>query len=224
MEPLTNFLTEVRQAYKDDHFASKWINKQNRHEPLTYNNATYVPQALLPKLISNYHDNPKYGHPGVTRTLDLITREWSSPRMRTEIETYIKNCPPCQQNRASNHAKYGYLQKIRLPEFLWGSVTMDFITKLPSLMEPSTKEIYDAIMVVVDRHTKYMTFIPFNETYNAEQLGYIFLDKVVRIRGFPREIISDRDKLFTSAYWRTLNGEMGVKVKLSTAYHLQTDG
>jgi len=224
MEPLKDFLTDVKAAYKHDHLANEWINKQNRHEPLQYNNATYVPEALLPKLISDYHDNPKYGHPGITRTMDLVTRHWSSPKMRTEIEKYIKECPSCQQNRATNHAQYGYLQKIRLPEFPWGSITMDFIVKLPPSLEPSTKEIYDAIMVVVDRHTKYMTFIPFNETYNAEQLGYVFLDKVVRIRGFPQEIISDRDKLFTSAYWKTLNGQLGVKVKLSSAYHPQTDG
>ena len=101
---------------------------------------------------------------------------------------------------------------------------MDFITKLPPSLELSTKEVYNSIMVVVDRHTKYMTFIPFNETYDAAQLGYIFLDKIIRVRGFPQEIISDRDKLFTSAYWKTITGQLGVKTKLSTAYHPETDG
>ena len=61
-------------------------------------------------------------------------------------------------------------------------------------------------MVVVNKHTKYMIFIPFNETYDAAKLGYIFLDKIIRIRGFPQEIISDRDKLFTSAYWKIITG------------------
>ena len=100
---------------------------------------------------------------------------------------------------------------------------MDFIIKLPPSMDPTTKEVYDSIIVVVNRHTKYSTIIPFKEEYNTVQLAYLFLDKVVKIRGFPEEIISDRDKLFTSAYWKTIIGELGVKVKLSTAYYPQID-
>ena len=117
--------------------------------------------------------------------MGLIGRYWSSPRMRTAIENYIKDYPSWNKNKSNNHTKYGYLQKIKLPQFPWASLTMDFITKLPPSQKPSSKEIYDSIMVVVNRHIKYMTFIPFNETYNAAQLGYIFLDKIIRIRGFP---------------------------------------
>ena len=77
---------------------------------------------------------------------------------------------------------------------------MDFITKLPLLIDLITKEVYDSIIVVINRHTKYSTIIPFREKYNTVQLAYLFLDKVVKIKKFPEEIISDRDKLFTSAY------------------------
>ena len=223
MLPADDFMRKVETSYSNDPLAQSWI-KEGHRKPLTYNGKTYVPASLTEELVRNHHDNPKYGHPGVTRTFGLIARYWSSPRMRTAVESYIKSCPSCNKNKSDNHAKYGYLQKIKLPEFPWASLTMDFIVKLPPSQEPSTKEIYDAVMVVVDRHTKYVTFIPFSENYNASQLAYVFLDKVVRTRGFPQEIISDRDKLFTSAYWKTINGELGVKTKLSTAYHPQTDG
>lgn len=218
-----DFMTKVRQAYQNDHLAQEWI-KERAKLPLQYMGKNYVPASLTQDLVKEFHDNPKYGHPGVTRTMGLIARNYASPRMRTEIERYISTCRPCCQNKAENHVKYGYLQKIKLPEFPWNSLTMDFITKLPPSQEPTTKEIYDAIMVVVDRHTKYTSFIPFNETYDAVKLGYVFLDKVVRIRGFPQEVISDRDKLFTSSYWKTVTGQLGIKLKLSSAYHPQTDG
>ena len=74
-------------------------------------------------------------------------------------------------------------------------------------MDPITKEVYDSIIVIVDRYTKYSTIIPFKEEYNTVQLVYLFLDKVIKIRGFPEEIISDRDKLFISVYWKTITGE-----------------
>ena len=45
---------------------------------------------------------------------------------------------------------------------------MDFIIKLLKLKDPLTKEEYDAILVIVDRLTKYSYLIPFKETYTAE--------------------------------------------------------
>ena len=53
---------------------------------------------------------------------------------------------------------------------------MDFIIKLPKSQNPTTKIFYDLIMVVVDRLMKYSHFIPFKETFDAEQLGHLFID------------------------------------------------
>lgn len=55
-------------------------------------------------------------------------------------------------------------------------------------------------MVVVDRFTKEAEYIPFKNTYDATQLAYVFLDRVVRYHRIPKTIISDRDKLFTSNF------------------------
>ena len=63
-----------------------------------------------------------------------------------------------------------------------------------------TKERYDLILVVVDKLTKYLLIVPFKETYNAEQLGFILLEILVRDYGLPKAITLDRDKLFTSKY------------------------
>ena len=101
---------------------------------------------------------------------------------------------------------------------------MDFIVKLPPSEEPSTRIIYDSIMVIVDRLTKYAIFVPFMEEWSADQLGYVILDRLVRNHGIPKETISDRDKLFKSAYWQTLLAQAGVKQKMSTAYHPETNG
>lgn len=77
---------------------------------------------------------------------------------------------------------------------------------------------------MVDKLTKYSHFIPFKETYTAEQLGYVIIDRLIRYHGIPEAITSDRDKLFTSNYWKTLVGAIGIKQRMSTAYHPQTDG
>ena len=101
---------------------------------------------------------------------------------------------------------------------------MDFITKLPASSDVVTGTKYDSILVIVDKLTKYTEMIPFKETYTAPELGHILLDKLIKHHGIPASITSDRDKLFTSAYWTTLITAMGTKRKLSTAFHPQTDG
>ena len=101
---------------------------------------------------------------------------------------------------------------------------MDFITKLPKSGNPTTKESYDSIMVIVDKLTKYSILILFKETYNAEQLGFILLDQLIYNYSIPRTITSDRDKLFTSNYWKTLTAGISTRLKISTVYYPETDG
>jgi len=85
-------------------------------------------------------------------------------------------------------------------------ITIDFITKLLVSIDPLTETDYNAILVIVDRLTKYNHLIPFREKYNTEKMGQILLDKLIRYHGILAVIISDRDKLFISAYWKTLLG------------------
>lgn len=100
---------------------------------------------------------------------------------------------------------------------------MDFVGPLPE----STDEngvVYENIMVVVDRLTKYTEFIPLPRHYDAPYLAKIFIRFVVTRHGIPETIISDRDKLFTSHFWEELCQALSINRSLSTAYHPQSDG
>ena len=116
------------------------------------------------------------------------------------------------------------MQSPKAPEGPWKSIALDFITKLPKSEEPLTRIKYDSILVINDRLTKYAYFLPYLEASTAEDLAYAFLRVIYANHGMPEEIISDRDKLFTSKFWKSLVDQLGVKHKLSTAYHPQTDG
>jgi hypothetical protein len=69
-----------------------------------------------------------------------------------------------------------------------------------------------------------MTLVPYHESSTAEQLAHAFLREVVAPHGLPKEIISDRDRLYTSKFWTAITAALGVKRKLSTAFHPQTNG
>jgi len=83
---------------------------------------------------------------------------------------------------------------------------------------------YDIILVVVDQFTKMAHFVPTTEKTTAEGLARLFRDNVWRLHGLPESIISDRGPQFTAGLIRELNEMLGIKTKLSTAFHPQTDG
>lgn len=175
-------------------------------------------------IIRDHHDDPLHGHPGIEKTVKLIRESFTFPGMKDKVTKYIKKCHKCQTNKSERHAKYGHIQFTNPPRQPWDEVTMDFITKLPLSKDPVTQLSYDSVLVMVDRLTKYSHFIPCNETYTAENLGYLVLDRLVRYHGIPTSFVTDRDKLFTSNFWNTLVACLGTKHKLSTAYHPTTDG
>nr|GEU61708.1 hypothetical protein [Tanacetum cinerariifolium] len=98
-------------------------------------------------------------------------------------------------------------------------ITMDFVSGLPR-----TPSGYDSIWVIVDRLTKSARFLPIKKTDSIEKLAQLYLKEIVCRHGVHMSIISNRDSLFTSRFWETLQKSLGTQLKLSTAYHPETDG
>jgi len=101
-----------------------------------------------------------------------------------------------------------------IPERTWSHISADFITKLP------LAQGYDSILVVVDQFTKMAYFVPTTEKTTAKGLARLFRDNVWRLHGLPERIISDRGPQFAVGLMRELNELLGIKTKLSMAFHL----
>ena len=97
-------------------------------------------------------------------------------------------------------------------------ISVDFITKLP------LAQGYDSILVVVNRLTKIVHFIPTTEKTSAEGLARLFRDNMWKLHRLLESIISDQGPQFIVGLIKELNGMLGIKSKLSTVFHLQTDG
>lgn len=118
--------------------------------------------------------------------------------MREEIECYVQTCLICQQDKVEQRQPRGLLEPLPVAERPWESITMDFITALPKSKE------HDTIMVVLDRFSKYATFIPASLECTAEEAVQLFFKFVVKYWRLPRHIISDRDPRFTDNFWSEL--------------------
>ena len=96
---------------------------------------------------------------------------------------------------------------------------MDFVVKLPK-----TAQGNEQLMVVVDRFTKKVHYIPLTGTATAKDVANAFFKTIVCSYGLPKAITSDRDTKFTSSFWKELQEKLGTKLAMSTAFHPQTDG
>ena len=179
-----------------------------------------VPEgAFRKRLLYDYHDVPSAGHLGPKKTYLRLKDKYYWKGMSTTVQLYVTSCNECQRTKSKTTKPQGLLQPLKPPEQKWSSITMDFITPLPK-----TKSGHSAILVVVDRLSKQLHFIPTTQDVNAQETAKLFKDNIYRHHGIPDTIISDRDKIFTSMFWKELFRLLGTKLRPSSAYHPQTDG
>ena len=95
---------------------------------------------------------------------------------------------------------------------------VDFITKLLVVAEK------DAILVICDRLSKMTHFVVVTEGTTAEELARLFQDNVWKLHGLPESVILDRGPQFVAELTKELNRMLGIRTKLSTIFHPQTDG
>ena len=181
----------------------------------------YIPDEgdLRKECMQMMHDHPFAGHMGEDKTKEQLSRLYWWPTWRKDVTTYVRECSTCQRNKPSNLKPAGTLRPLPIPGTLWESVGMDFITHLPKTRKGKT-----AILVCVDRLSKMVHFVATTDHASAEDVARLFIDNVVKHHGCPREITSDRDARFTWKFWQAFLDCLGIKSKMSTAFHPQTDG
>jgi len=180
----------------------------------------YVPDDLEIKrrILHELHDAPTGGHVGVTKTLKRLRERVYWYGMDRDVLQYVRSCVSCAA-KPGHQLPAGQLVPLPIPRRPWETISMDFIGPLPR-----TARYKDAVLVVIDKLTKMGHFIPTTTQLSAKQTAELIFNEIVRLHGVPSNIISDRDPRFTSGFWKELWRLLGTQLRLSTAYHPQTDG
>nr|GEV66801.1 retrotransposable element Tf2 [Tanacetum cinerariifolium] len=157
-------------------------------------------------------------HPGSDKMYQDLKKFYWWLNMKANIATFVGKCLTCAKVKAEYQKPSGLLQQPKIPKWKWEKITMDFVSGLPRTLCG-----YDSIWVIVDRLTKSAHFLPMKKTDSIEKLAHLYPKEIVCRHGVPVLIISDRDSLFTSRFWETLQKALGTQQNLSTAYHPETD-
>jgi hypothetical protein len=139
--------------------------------------------------------------------------------MKRDVTKYVALCDTSQTVKAEHQKPAGLLQPLKIPEWKWEEIRVDFIVGFPR-----TQAGYDSIWVIVDRLTKVTHFIPVKTTYLGAKLAELYMSRIVCLHGVPKKIVSDRGSQFTFKFWEKLHESMDTKLNFSSAYHPQMDG
>jgi hypothetical protein len=182
-----------------------------------YKRRIFVPSSLefWPQILTTAHGQ---GHEGAQKTLQRLRDSFFHPHAARRVRDFIKGCSTCQRNKSEHLHLLGLLQPLEVPSSVWADIAMDFVEGFPKSGGNSV------ILTVVDRFSKYSHFIALSHPYTAVSVAQAFFDNVVRLHGMPCSIVSDRDPIFTSSFWTELFSLSGTQLRMSTAFHPQTDG
>jgi hypothetical protein len=152
-------------------------------------------QSIRELILREAHESAYSIQPGSEKMYQDLKKKFWWYGMKREIAEHVAICDSCQRIKAEHQRPAGLLQPLRIPQWKWDEIGMDFIVGLPR-----TRAGYDSIWVAVD------------------------MSRIICLHGVPKKIVSDRGTQFTSHFWQQLHEALGTHLNFSSAYHPQTDG
>ena len=219
-------LDEIRNGYKSDPYTTKLANAAKGMSNVRYENGFwFIDNRLFVPNVKNTREvlfrlaHDKLGHFGGPKSYASLRDSFFWPHMRCDLEkAYVPACADCQRNKSRTAKPTGPLHPLPVPDSRCDSIAIDFIGPLPK------DNGFDCILTITDRLGSDIRIIPTTCSLTARGLAELFFKEWYCENGLPLEIVSDRDKLFVSHFWDELHKLTGVKLKLSSSYHPESDG
>jgi hypothetical protein len=118
--------------------------------------------SLRETILKEAHDSDYSIHPGSTKMYQDLKRKYWWYGLKRDMAAHVVMCDVCQRVKAEHQRPTGLLLPLKIPEWKWEDIGMDFITGLPRISKG-----YDSIWVIVDRLTKVAHFILLKTTYKG---------------------------------------------------------
>lgn len=169
-------------------------------------------------LLGKFHSSLIGGHYGIHRTFGRLSENLFWHGMRKDVIHFVKSCTVHQHTKLTNHLSYGLLQPLPVLDKLWEDISLNIITGTPSF------QMNTMILVVVDRLSKMTHFGILPTNFTTANMADLFSKMVAKFHGMPRNMLTNRDPVFLSQFWQQFFRPSGTKLRMSIAYHPQSDG
>jgi len=216
---------DKKTSSKQSHRVKERAKSYTLEEGLLYHKPSggtlCIPKFLRTDIIREAHDAILGGgHSRIAKTAAVVESWYYRPKLTDSVAEWIAGCDVCHPIKHKNDRPYGLLQALLIPLECVEWVNIDFVTKLPT-----SEAGYNAVATIIDHLMMRVRWIPVKEAeLTAEKFATAFIDGYVRSRGLPISIVSDRNTQFTSTFWQSLCSQLGIELRMSTAYHPQSDG
>ncbi|UYV82760.1 hypothetical protein LAZ67_22000761 [Cordylochernes scorpioides] len=170
------------------------LHKKN-FDPLGNQHLLVVPRHLRLELLKSLHDAPTAGHLGFSKTYERVKNKYFWPGLLRDIRKYVAHCKECQRKKQSTQKPPGLLKAIPPATSPFQRVGMDLLGRFPK-----------------------------SDTGEAKEAARFLMEDVVLKHGAPREIITDRGRVFQSKLIAELTNQCSSIHRFTTAYHPQTNG
>ncbi|GAA5972542.1 hypothetical protein JCM11641_001892 [Rhodosporidiobolus odoratus] len=219
-------ITRIKGGYADDPFIVQVLRNLpstpsfSLVDGLHYHEGArlVVPKdkTLRETLLHDAHD--ALGHLGPRKTATALSASFYWSGMAKDVELYCSSCDGCQRFKARTTRRAGKLHSLPVPSRAFSDVALDFAGPIP------LSEGKDMMLTMTDRLTGYTRILPCRSKDGAREIAELVYRGWFCLFGLPQRLVSDRDKLFTSKFWRTLHKRVGLHLQMSTSFHPETDG
>lgn len=197
-----NFIVLNDQLYKK--------NKENPNRPIRVAKETEIEEIL-----HHTHSDPLAGHFSLEETYRRIRIRYYWPQMYDDVRKYVQSCDVCQRRGKNKRNEPLHPIKVGQP---FDRLGMDIVGPLPKTARENTH-----IVVATEYLTKWPEARAIPNAKASSVVSFFYEDIICR-HGCPKELLTDRGTHFVNEMLDSLCDQLGVKHRLSTAYHPQTNG
>ncbi len=171
--------------------------------------------------MKQHHDDILTDHFDVKKTVELFSKKYHWSKMIKYVKFYIKTYDVCQRTKTFKHFFYDDLQSFSFFQDSWQEIIMNFITNL--LFNKRSNNVYDFVLVIMNRYIKMTFYISVTKKITIVELTKIIFDHVMFKYDVSKDVVSNREFVFTNVYWTNICYHMKMKRRLNIVFHSQTN-
>uniref|UniRef100_W8AS19 RNA-directed DNA polymerase n=1 Tax=Ceratitis capitata TaxID=7213 RepID=W8AS19_CERCA len=172
----------------------------------------WVPSEVRQGLVEAAHGSTSAGHGGIHKTLTRLREKYYWPGMVTDVQTALKNCDTCKENKTTNAFKNPLMKSQHITERPFQRLYIDFMGPYPRTSDGNV-----FVFICLDHFTKFVFLKPMKRATSAEVVK--FLEKeIFHIFGVPEYVHSDNGKQFVSEIFANFLEKYGTK-HIRTAFY-----